>query len=73
MAGALDAPRLGFINIDGHNVDEAADHILGIGASHAFVSGDGRGSVVPLDYQALAESLAGQVNRGADRHGAAQS
>ena len=36
---------------------------MGVGASHAFVSGDGRGSVVPLDYQALSEALAGEVNR----------
>ena len=35
----------------------------GIGASHAFVSGYGRGSVVPLDYQALATDLAEEVNR----------
>ena len=56
-------PRLGFINIDGHNLDEAAGHVLGVGASHAFVSGDGRGSVVPMDYQALAESLAARVNQ----------
>ncbi|MCY3832097.1 MAG: hypothetical protein OXG85_03710 [Chloroflexi bacterium] len=63
LAHSLEAPRLGFMNIDGHNVDEAAGHILGLGASHAFVSGDGRGSVVPLDYQEMAERLAGAVNR----------
>ena len=34
-----------------------------MGASHAFVSGNGRGSVAPLDYQALAESLADEVNQ----------
>ena len=62
LAQSIGQPRLGFINIDGHNIDETAGHILGVGASHAFVSGDGRGSVVPLDYQALAESLAAQVN-----------
>lgn len=63
LAHALAPPRLGFINIDGHNVDQAAGQVLGLGASHAFVSGDGRGSVVPLDTQALAESLAAAVNR----------
>jgi len=63
LAQSLAPPRLGFINIDGHNVDEAAGHVPGVGASHGFVSGDGRGSVVPLDAQALAESLAEQVNR----------
>ncbi len=63
LAHHIEQPRLGFINIDGHNIDEAAGHTLGVGASHGFVSGDGRGSVVPLDYQALAESLAAQVNR----------
>lgn len=63
LAHHIEPPRLGFINIDGHNVDEAAGHILGVGASHGFVSGDGRGSVVPMDYQALAESLAARVNR----------
>ncbi len=63
LARVLPPPRLGFINVDGHNRDEASAHLPGVGASHAFVSGDGRGSVVPLDFQALAESLAGQVNQ----------
>ena len=63
LAQALEPPRLGFINIDGHNVDRAAGHVAGLGASHAFVSGDGRGSVAPMDFQALAETLAGEVNR----------
>ena len=62
LAHVLPVPRRGFINIDGHNRDEASGHRPGIGASHAFVSGDGRGSVVPMDAQALAEALAGQVN-----------
>jgi hypothetical protein len=62
LAQASEPPRLGFINIDGHNIDEAEHHVMGVGASHAFVSGDGRGSVVPLDFQAKAESLAAQVN-----------
>lgn len=60
---ALPPPRLGFINIDGHNVDEALGHVPGVGASHAFVSGYGRGSVAPLEYQALATALAEQVNQ----------
>ena len=63
LAQASEQPRLGFINIDAHNVDEEAGHQHGVGASQAFVSGDGRGSVVPLDYQALTESLAAQVNQ----------
>lgn len=63
LAHSIEPPRLGFINIDGHNVDERSGHVLGVGASQAFVSGDGRGSVVPLDYQALAESLAAQFNQ----------
>ena len=63
LAHALEPPRLGFINIDGHNRDDATGHIPGVGASHAFVSGAGRGSVVPLDVQAQAESLADEVNR----------
>ncbi|MDE2859336.1 MAG: M20/M25/M40 family metallo-hydrolase [Chloroflexota bacterium] len=62
LAHAL-PPRLGFINIDAHNVDEETGHAPGIGASQAFVSGFGRGSVVPLDYQALATDLAEEVNR----------
>ena len=62
LAHALESPRLGFINIDGHNLDEAAGHVLGVGASHAFVSGKGRGSVVPMDTQARAETLAGDAN-----------
>jgi len=63
LAHCIDPPRLGFLNIDGHNLDEAAGHVLGVGASHAFVSGDGRGSVVPMNDQALAESLAARVNQ----------
>ena len=63
LAYSIEQPRLGFINIDGHNLDAGAGHVPGVGASHAFVSGDGRGSVVPMDYQALAESLAARVNR----------
>ncbi len=63
LAHGLPQPRLGFINIDGHNLEAATGHLPGVGASHAFVSGRGRGSVVPLDYQALAESLAGAVNQ----------
>ena len=39
------------------------DTFVGVGGSHAFVSGFGRGSVVPMDAQALAEALAGEVNR----------
>ncbi len=63
LAHALPPPRLGFVNIDGHNVDQATGHLPGIGASHAFVSGYGRGSVASLDYQALATELAGEVNQ----------
>ena len=63
LAHALPPPHLGFINIDAHNVDASTGHVPGIGASHAFVSGYGRGSVVPLDYQALATDLAEAVNR----------
>lgn len=63
LAHSIKQPRLGFINIDGHNLDEAAGHTLGACASHGFVSGDGRGSVVPMEYQTLAESVAAQVNR----------
>ena len=63
LAHALPPPRLGFVNIDGHNVDQATGRLPGIGASHAIVSGYGRGSVVPLDYQALATELAGEVNQ----------
>ncbi len=63
LAHALPPPRLGFINIDGHNVDESNGHVPGVGASQALVSGSGRGSVVPLDYQALAQSLADEVNQ----------
>ena len=63
LAHALPPPRIGFINVDGHNVDETTEHRVGVGASHAFVSGNGRGSVAPLDYQALAESMADEVNQ----------
>ena len=62
LSSAIPPPRLGFMNIDAHNVDERVGNIPNAGISHAFVSGRGRGSVVPLDYQALAESLAGAIN-----------
>ena len=62
LAGELEPPRLGFINIDAHNPREHDGHLPGAGASHAFVSGDGRGSVVPMDKQALAEALAAEMN-----------
>ena len=62
LAHVLPPPRLGFINIDAHNARDEDGHMPGSGASHAFVSGDGRGSVVPMDMQALAEDLAAEVN-----------
>ena len=63
LSRALPPPRLGFINIDAHNIDAATGHVQGIGASHAFVSGLGRGSVIPMEYQALATTLAQEVNQ----------
>jgi len=63
LAGALPPPRLGFINIDAQNVRAARGLVPGVGAAHAFVSGRGRGAVVPLDWQARAEALAAAVNR----------
>ncbi len=63
LAGVLSPPRLGVINIDGHNVDAAGGTVPGSGAAHAFVSGYGRGAVVPLDWQARAEALVGAVNQ----------
>ncbi len=54
----LEAPYVGFINIDAHNAGADAGAKLGGGVSHAFVSGRGRGSVVPLAFQEVAESLA---------------
>ena len=60
LAGELAPPRLGFINIDAHNA--YAGHLPGAGASHAFVSGAGRGSIVPMDRQAQAVELAAEMN-----------
>jgi len=62
LAAALPAPRLGFVNVDGHSPDAALGQDIGLGASHAFVSGSGRGAVVPLDWQARTEALAAAVN-----------
>lgn len=62
LAHAVQPPRLGFMNLDAHNVDHAAGIIPGSGVSHGFVSGRGRGAVVPLHYQAAAEQLARQIN-----------
>ena len=39
LAHILPPPRLGFVNIDGHNVDESLGHVPGVGASQALVSG----------------------------------
>lgn len=63
LAQALSPPKLGFINVDAHNAHAPTGHAPGVGASHAFVSGYGRGSVAPLEAQALATDLAGSVNR----------
>jgi len=62
LSSAIPPPRLGFINIDALNVDATTGNVLEAGVSHAFVSGRGRGSVVPLDYQTLAELLASHIN-----------
>lgn len=63
LASAIPPPRLGFMNLDAHNIDATVGNIPNAGVSHAFISGRGRGSVVPLDYQALAESLARTINQ----------
>jgi putative aminopeptidase FrvX len=63
LSHVIAPPLLGFMNLDAHNVDQAAGIIPGAGVSHGFVSGRGRGAVVPLHYQATAEQLAQQVNR----------
>ena len=62
LSHAIAPPRLGFINLDAQNVDVAAGNIPGMGVAHAFVSGFGRGSIIPLEYQALAESTAQVIN-----------
>lgn len=54
----LPPPTAGFINIDAHNSrSNGGGARLGSGISHAFVSGRGRGSVVPLNFQDVAERL----------------
>lgn len=58
LSQELEAPRVGFINIDAHTAGKDAGAKLGGGVSHAFVSGGGRGSVVPLGFQEAAEALA---------------
>lgn len=55
-------PRLGFINIDGHNTGSPLLATLGKGASHAFVSGAGKGSLIPPNFQAYATDLAAWLN-----------
>ena len=60
LAGELAPPRLGFINIDAHNAQPSL--LPGAGAAHAFVSGAGRGSIVPMDRQAQAATLASELN-----------
>jgi putative aminopeptidase FrvX len=62
LSSAIPPPRLGFINIDAQNVDATVGNVPNVGIAHSFVSGRGRGSVVPLDYQALAESTAKVIN-----------
>ncbi len=53
---AVPPPRVGVINIDGHNDNENSRR--GNGVSYAFVSGDGKGAVVPLHFQALMNEMA---------------
>jgi putative aminopeptidase FrvX len=63
LSQVLPPPLLGFINLDAHNVDASAGVVQGAGVSHGFVSGRGKGSVVPLNYQAHAEQLAQEINQ----------
>jgi len=59
---AVPAPRRGIINVDGQNTGEPTAPVIGEGASHAFVAGNGRGAIVPMNYQSLAIDLAASLN-----------
>jgi len=62
LAHAVPAPR-GVVVVDAHGGGEPDGPTLGAGAAHGFVSGWGRGSIVPPNAQALALDLAAGVNR----------
>ena len=67
---ALPPPRLGFINIDGHNVDEAQGHVPGVGASHAFVSGFGARLRCAVGVSGAGDGTSGARESRPPRHGA---
>lgn len=59
---AVPAPRRGILNVDGQNSGGDFMPAVGEGCSHAFVAGQGRGAITPMQYQALAIDLAAQLN-----------
>lgn len=58
----LPPPTYGCVVVDGHSIGHPYGPVSGEGVSVGFVSGDGRGSIVPPNYQALAVDLARQLN-----------
>jgi len=60
---AVPPPRRGVLNVDGQNSGGEFMPVLGQGCSHAFVAGQGRGAIVPMQYQTLAIDLAAQLNQ----------
>ena len=59
---AIPAPQLGAIVLDTHSAEEDSPIRLGSGVSYGFVSGNGAGSAVPLNYRALLTSLVRDLN-----------
>ena len=55
-------PTLGFITVDGQNTGAPFNAKHGQGVGHGFVSGDGRGAIVPPDLQYMAITLADEIN-----------
>lgn len=62
LAYTLPPPAYGCVIVDGHATGPDLSPQPGRGASHAAVSGWGRGSVVPPNYHALAVDLADKLN-----------
>lgn len=63
IAFSLQPPRLGSIVVDVHTAGEACGITLGDGASFGFVSGGGRGALLPLNIQRLHLALSADLNQ----------
>lgn len=70
LAHTLPPPTCGCVLVDAHTVGYPFGSELGSGISHAVTAAEGRGSIVPPNYHALAVDLARAIND--DRPGTVQ-